>query len=125
MDTHRINPSIKGSSRSLGIPHYTKECSGRLPAENFCKKFRDIFSRRGKQLARFEYRPRIRGKAERNKKKKKKTNGGGGENEGGTYLVLAGNEGGWKVNYLWKGGPVYGAGKREELKDRMVWDSRG
>lgn len=62
MDIHKINPTIKGSdSNPLGI---TAQKSGAGGSENFLKNFKDIFSRRGKQLARSEYRPCIRSKEE-------------------------------------------------------------
>lgn len=63
------------------------------------KILEDIFSLRGeKQLARSEYRPRIRRKEEEEDGRRRR------EEEEGTYLVLAAKEGGWKVNYLWKEG---------------------
>lgn len=92
------------------------------PGQGFSKNLEGIFSRRGKQLARSEYRPRVRRKEEEEEEDEQRR----GEKEEGTYLVLAAKEGGWKVNYLWKEGLVYGArGKERWLKDGTARDSRG
>lgn len=90
---------------------------GAIPDREFLKNLEDIFSRE-KQLARSEYRPRAS-----EEKKKKRTDGGEERREKERYLVLAANEGGWKVNYLWEEGRY--TARRGEEREVKGWDGTG
>lgn len=70
------------------------------------------------ELTRSEYRPRtsFRRKEEEEDKRRR------GEEREGTYLVLAANEGGWKVNYLGKVGRYTARGEEGRVKG---WDGMG
>lgn len=87
----------------------------------FPKNLRGIFRRWGKQLARSEYRSRVRRKEEEEEEDERRR----GEEEEGTYLVLAAKEGGWKVNYLWMEGWYTMRGEERERRRVKGWDGTG